>query len=215
VPAEGADRRSSLRLPFNFEEVRCPHPLKRSVQARLDGAKRPAGPGGNLGQGQVGPEVEDDHDPLLVGELAQRAERIVTSDDVAERVAPINGVVGENDEPDSSSAAEAISTEVDEDAIEPRLEAGRLAQLPRPAPSLLDGVTDGVLGLGRIAQDETGQAVGSVELLASQLGDEQMHFARLDDQPPFSTTSELRCSDHVDIQTLDKPKRFSGSSQSL
>jgi len=61
-----------------------------------------------------------------------------------------------------------VPARVDEDPVEPLLEAGWISQ-GRPLPPGLDeGVVRGVLRLGGVSQDRSGEAVRGVEMIICQ-----------------------------------------------
>ena len=61
-----------------------------------------------------------------------------------------------------------IAAGVDEDPVEPRLEPRRVAQRRPLPPGLVERVVRGVLGVGRVAQDRAGQAIGRVEMVVGE-----------------------------------------------
>ena len=67
-----------------------------------------------------------------------------------------------------ASGSQSIATGVDEDPVEPWLEPRRVPQRRPLPPGLLERVVGGVLGVGRVAQDRPGQAVGRVEMVIGE-----------------------------------------------
>jgi hypothetical protein len=67
-----------------------------------------------------------------------------------------------------AGGSQAIAAGVDEDPVEPLLEARRVAQRRPLAPGLDERVVRRVLCLGGIAQDRPGQAIRLVEVLVGQ-----------------------------------------------
>lgn len=142
------------------------------MEARLDGADRAVEASANRLEGQVGPEVQDQHDALVVAERPDRTKQLIVSVDPAEWVidddGPGDGIKGQ--EADLAAAAEPISADVDEDPVEPGIEARGIPQRRRRPPRSDQSILRRVLCLGLIAQDQAGEpkcpvqtAVGEVE----------------------------------------------------
>ena len=72
-----------------------------------------------------------------------------------------------------------IATRVDEDPVEPWLEPRRVPQRRPLPPGLLERVVRRVLGIGRVAQDRAGQAIGGVEMVIGQAQEGLGALARL------------------------------------
>ena len=114
---------------------------------------------------QVGPEAHDHDDPLVRGQPRESGEERVALDERLERVAP-RGIGGRihRDEPDDIPPAETITTAVDQDPVEPRVELVGLTERSERSPRDDQRVLDGVLGLVGVAQQETGEPVDPVEV---------------------------------------------------
>lgn len=139
------------------------------METRLDGAERPADPLRDRSERQVRPVVQHHDSPLVIGQDGHRPDGLVAVEELAEGVSDAawwNRV--KRDEADAASPPEAVATDVDEDAIEPRLESGRIAEGRCRLPGTQQGVLHGVLGLSPIGQEEARQAIGAVKL-ASRL----------------------------------------------
>ena len=78
-----------------------------------------------------------------------------------------------------ASGSQPIATGVDEDPVEPWLEAGRVPQRRPLPPGLLERVVRGVLCLGGVAQDRPGKAVCRVEMFIGQAQEGLFAFGRL------------------------------------
>ena len=68
-------------------------------------------------------------------------------------------------------SSQAIAAGVDEDPVEPLLEARRVAQRVPLAPCLDECVVGGVLRFGLVTQDRPGQAIRPVQMLVGQPGE--------------------------------------------
>ena len=77
--------------------------------------------------------------------------------------------------------SQPIATGVDEDPVEPGLEARRVPQGRPLPPRLLERVVRGVLRVGCVAQDRAGKAVGRVEMIIGQAQEGLGAFGRLVD----------------------------------
>lgn len=182
------------------------------MEARLDGPDRPADPFGHTFQGQIGPVVEHDRDPLVVVEGCHRPEDLVAIEDRPERIANDARCCGVVDlhEPDLAATAEAIAADVDKNPVEPRLEAGRVAQRrggsPRPEQSILRRV----LCLVLVAEEQPGQTLGSVELPVSET-EESLHGIRATPAVQGSLPKAMwtLLANIVSIQTFPATKPFS------
>jgi hypothetical protein len=80
-------------------------------------------------QRQVCPVMQQDHDPNVVCQHRHRPDDLIAIEDPSERVAGAFGgcSVVHRDQPDPAPLPQAIATDVDEDAIEPCLEASGVA----------------------------------------------------------------------------------------
>jgi hypothetical protein len=105
------------------------------MQAGLDGADRPAEPYGHRLEGQVRPLVEDHDNPFVGAQGGHRPAGLVAVEDRLEgiglvgraRMAAIIGLGLDRNERDPGPAAQAIAADVDQDPVEPGLEAGGVA----------------------------------------------------------------------------------------
>jgi hypothetical protein len=142
------------------------------MEARLDGADRAVEASANRLEGQVGPEMQDQHDALVVAERPDRTKQLIVSVDPAEWVidddGPGDGIKGQ--EADLAATAEPISTYVDEDPVKPSIEARGIPQRRRRPPRSDQSILRRVLGLRLIAQNQAREpecpvqtAVGEVE----------------------------------------------------
>ena len=135
------------------------------MQPRLDRAKRHAQPIRYLIQSQVLPETQNDHDPVLRDEPRDRARNLVINQHLAEGVIRFDFAGGiQLHHPQSAVAAHPITADVDHDPLEPLPEAVRLAQARPALPGFDQRVLDGVLRLGCVAEEVSGQAIRIVRL---------------------------------------------------
>jgi hypothetical protein len=194
-----------------------PHRRQTPVESRLD---RPDGPADALCdtfQGQVGPVVEQDHDPLVVIECGHRPENLVAIEDRPERIplgAGESGII-DRDHSNLAATAEAITADVDEDSVEPRLESGRVAQRSGRPPGPQQGILRRILRLMLIAEDQPSPAVGAVKLA---VGKAKESFRGTGPTSLASETSSdrtiraLAVASIVLIQTIAVTKPFSQKS---
>src|SRR5450756_1779405 len=142
---------------------------KRVVEARLHGPQRDVQPFGNILQPQVLPEAQEHDDPVVGVEVVDGAVELRVGGAHIHRVAPLRLAL-ERDGPNPLALphAEAIPTAVDEDAVEPGVEAGVVAQRAALAPGGEARVLDGVLSLLVGEQDRPGDPVGGTEVAFDQ-----------------------------------------------
>ena len=69
----------------------------------------------------------------------------------------------------SGRAPEPVPAGVDEDAPEPRLEAGLVPKARPGAPGAQERVVDHILGIGAVTEDQTGEAVAAIEMAGSKV----------------------------------------------
>ena len=136
------------------------------MESRPDGPRRLAEALRDGLDGQVGIEAQHHDHPMVRRQPLERA---------GKRVAlgrPLRGV-GDRGQPRQlrpqrhapphPSPAHPVATRIDHDALEPGIEAGRVAQRPEGRPRAHDRVVGRVLGFDRIAQHHRRQAVRGVE----------------------------------------------------
>src|SRR5471032_1890285 len=112
--------------------------LATFVKAGLHRAQGQAQARPDLVQGQVSPVVQDDDLAAFSAHPLHRAEDRVALDERPEWIAAGGLLRGslEVDEADPAAPAHPVATDVDQDPVEPGLEAGRVAQRLecRPGP---------------------------------------------------------------------------------
>ena len=158
-PAAGRRRRES-RL----------HRPQRVMEPRLDRALRPAGAVRHVRQRQVGEVVQHDDHPLVGIEERHRSHDLVPLQDAAERIG-LGDRLGdrvERDEAHAAATTQAVAADVDQDAVEPGLEAVGVAQGPGRPPGAKERLLGRVLGLDLVAQEQAGQPIGAVQLSCRQ-----------------------------------------------
>jgi hypothetical protein len=134
---------------------------------------RPDGPPTALGdpfEGEVGPVVEDKDQSDVVVEWSHRTNHFVL---IEERLERVTGGVSAGDfvdcdQADVAPSAQAISTHIYQDAVEPHLKAGRIAKGGRTPPGSKERVLRRVLRLMSVTKEQTGPAVGPVKLPVGQ-----------------------------------------------
>jgi hypothetical protein len=77
----------------------------------------------------------------------------------------------ELDDGPAAASAKSVPADVDEDPLEPGLEPGRIAQGPIPSPCAHHGIVGRVLGFDRIAQDDGGQPICTIEVMVRELSE--------------------------------------------
>jgi hypothetical protein len=101
---------------------------------------------GDVVDGQVAGVAQGEHDLLVRLEAGQGSVELVTDFGPGQRI--VAGLVQvELLGAPSGVPAETVSAGVDDDAAEPGLEPGRVAQAGSLAPSGLEGVVNGILGI--------------------------------------------------------------------
>jgi len=164
------------------------------------------------GQRQVGEVVQHDDYPLVRIKERHRPNRLVPLQDAPEWIG-LRDRLGDRvewDEAHSAAAAEAVATDVDQDPIEPGLEAIGIAQRPGGAPGAQERLLGRVLRLELVTKDESRQPVGAIELSCRQAAEAVRGIgAGVARASPFM--SETRADGLSPIQTIDGPERFWGS----
>jgi hypothetical protein len=164
------------RIRIATPTSRGPQAARRVMQPRLDRSRRDPDPVRDRVDRQVVPEAKDEHDPLVRLEgLERSAHRVPVMDAVSEVGAA--GRAGGRDlnrrhlcDGTTSSKAESVPTGVHHDPAEPGLESVTIAQAVVGAPGGEGRVGDHVLGLHRIAENDRGEAIGSVHLRRHAVG---------------------------------------------
>src|SRR5688500_7022361 len=104
--------------------------------------------------------------------------------------------------------SKAVATGVDEDSIEPGLEARRVTEGRPLAPGLLERVVGSILRVGRVAEDRPRQAVGGVEMMVRKAHERRPAFAWLGHGwPAFCHLDDLGRSVHDDM-TIQRSETF-------
>ena len=129
------------------------------MKPRLDGADRPPNAFGYVLKGQIGPVVEDEDKAMIVVQRRHRTEDLIPLDKISERIPDRRERAGivHGDEPNQSATAQPITADVDEDPIEPGLEAGGVAQRGSRPPGAQQGVLGRVFSLLSVAKDSSGE----------------------------------------------------------
>ena len=136
----------------------------RVVQARAHGPGWHTQTLGDRIGGEVGPVAEDDGSAMLRAEPAKGATDDVLVDRSLERVYGRDaGSVGQGRLGTARAAAKALGAGVREDAIEPRVEPGGVAQTGPGGPRGEERLLTGVLGIGGVAKEVPRKAVGAIE----------------------------------------------------
>jgi hypothetical protein len=139
------------------------------METRLDRARRNAKTPADLIDGQVPVVAKRDHDRVIRGEGRQGGADDVAVMRLPDRVARRDRDLF-RDVPGlpAGSSGQPVPTGVDENPVEPRLEAVRIAERRPLAPRLNVGVMRGVLRLRGIPEDRASQAIRGVEVLLRQ-----------------------------------------------
>ena len=117
--------------------------------------------------------MQDKDRSLLEGEPAIRPLELIA---VGDGVAPIRGrrSVDRQDPDDGrpgTSPCGLVVTRMDEDPMDPRLEAVRIAKMREPPPGEHEGVLQRVLGETAVAQDPVGDRIQRITDLVHQDGE--------------------------------------------
>jgi len=128
---------------------------------------------GDLYERQPEVVVQDEDRPLLDRELPERAFQLVA---IGKGGAAIRcRWPGHRQDPDVGSPVTGplrfVVAGMDEDPMDPRLEAIRIPKLRKPAPGEDEGVLQRILGESRVAQDPLGDRVEGVADLVHQDGE--------------------------------------------
>jgi hypothetical protein len=121
--------------------------------------------------------VEDQDHPLVGDDPGECPDRLVTIEDGLEgiarleearreqaRQAPVIALGLDRQERDPAPTAKPVAADIHEDPVEPRLEAGRIAQRARRLPGPDQGILGRILGFLLVAQEHARQPVGPIEL---------------------------------------------------
>lgn len=176
----------------------------------MDGPGRDGQPARDLGDRQV-TVVAQGHDDSVVW----RQRRQGSADDIAvlrltERVARCERNLSRDVlclPP--GCVSQAITAGVDEDPIEPLIEAPRVAQGRPLAPRLEERIVGRVLSLAGIAEDDSGKAIGGVEVAIGQEREGPTPLGRLVDLrgPAVGYVDDLGDWNHIDM-TIERAKTF-------
>ena len=128
---------------------------------------------GDLHEGQPEVVVQDEDRPLVDREPAEGALQLVA---IGDGGAPIRASMARRPaapgrSPTSAAPAGLVVAGVDEDPVDPGLEALGLPQVRQPPPGEDEGVLQRVLGEPRVAQDPVGDRVERVADLVHQDGE--------------------------------------------
>lgn len=119
---------------------------------------------------EIGVEAQNDGHPMVWAEAVERPIQCKAVIDIGVGVSGPGNVPGEVDlhRWPPAAAAQPVATGVDHDAGEPRLEAVRVVERAGSPPGGNDRVMGRVLGLDRIAEEDSGEAVCPVELAVGE-----------------------------------------------
>lgn len=128
---------------------------------------------GDLNEGQAEVVVQDEDRPPFDRELPERAFQLVA---IGKGGAAIRGRwPSHRQDPDVGSPLTGplrlVVAGMDEDPVDPRLEAVRIPKLRKPAPGEDEGVLQRILGETRVAQDPLGDRIEAVADLMHQDGE--------------------------------------------
>ena len=150
---------------------------------------------GDLHERQPEVVVQDEDRPLIDREPAERPLQFVAVGDGGRAVRgrrPIDGQDPDVRRP-LARPLRFVVAGVDEDAMDPRLEALGLPQVREPAPGEHEGVLQRVLGETRVAQDPLGNRVERIADLVHQDG-ERLTIAPTGLLDEVSIHLDLRCA---------------------
>jgi len=98
---------------------------------------------------------------MIVVQRRHRTEDLIPLDKISERIPDRRERAGivHGDEPNQSATAQPITADVDEDPIEPGLEAGGVAQRGSRPPGAQQGVLGRVFSLLSVAKHQPGKSI--------------------------------------------------------
>ena len=155
--------------------------LEGVVEARLDSAGRDVQPARDVLHRQVAVVAKSDNDPVLGRQRRDRVRKEIAVMRLGEGSTGRDRDLSRDVRGVPTTGSQTIATGVDEDPVEPRLEARRVPQRRPLPPGLLERVVRGVLCVGRVAQDRAGKAVGRVEMFIREAQEGLGAFGRLVD----------------------------------
>jgi hypothetical protein len=141
------------------------------MKSRFHGAHRPAGASGDGLEWQARPIGEDDHDSEIRLQKPDLPEELVALKHIVKRIASIGRRLVEGDEPDARSPPKVIAARVDENSVEPGVEALRITKAGGPPPRPDHGVLRRIPCVVGVAKDETSEAIGAVEPMVDECED--------------------------------------------
>ncbi len=149
--------------------VGSPQCRKPVMESRLDGALALPCSRRDLRDAQVLDDTEDDHDPMLRSKLIEGTAKSVAFSGAREGVG--SEAISRLDprDPRSPTSPQPRAAFVHEDAIEPRLEPVRIAQVVPVQPGPDGGIVDGVLGVDGITKHQCREPVGPLESTLGEL----------------------------------------------
>ena len=154
--------------------------------------------------------MQHDDYPLIGVEEGHRSHYLVPLQDAAERV-DLGDRLGhpvERDEAHTPPPTQTVPTDVDQDAVEPSLEAIGFAQGARCPPGANERLLGRILRVGLIAEEEAGQPIGAIELSCRQTA-EAVRGIGAGVARGFPFMSETRTNGLSPIQTIGGPDPFS------
>jgi hypothetical protein len=145
-------------------------PARGVVEARLHRSGRGTDPFRDLLDREIGVEAQNDDHPMVWAEAVERPIQRQAVIDIGVGVSGPGNIAGEVDLDrwPPAAASQPVATRVDHDPGKPRLEAVRILERAGPPPGGNDRVMGRVLGLDGISQDDSGEAVGPVELAVGE-----------------------------------------------
>jgi hypothetical protein len=150
------------------------------MQPRFHCPGRETEPVGDVVDGQVRPEAEDDRYAQVDIQVVDGREEVALADQpvvgVDARLIDCLGV--DRYEPDDPAASQPIAADVDEDPVEPRLEPCWISERPDPAPCPNERVMGRVLGVIEAAEDEAGEPIGAIELMVGESNEPGLGLGR-------------------------------------
>jgi hypothetical protein len=109
--------------------------------------------------------VEDQDHTLVVPNGPDGPEDGVIREDASKRVLNGHGfgIRIERQEANPSPPPQPVAADVDEDAVKPGVESGRVTKARGTSPRSNQGVLRGILSFARVSEDEPGEAIRSVK----------------------------------------------------
>ena len=156
-------------------------PLQRVVETGLDGPGRDAETLCDVIDGQVAVVAQRDDDLVVRGESCDRSADDVTVLDATAVIAGRERDLGRDVGRQPAGRAQSVPAGIDEDAVEPRLEPGLIAQRLPFSPRLDEGVVGRVLCLAGVVQDRPREAIRLVEVLVGQPDEGRVAESRVRD----------------------------------